>query len=223
MFASKILNEKINFDTLVVKENLVKRSDKKVKVTKENISGLPNSREMVRWTHQNEEGAISEVFQFDDSYIVAYLTKKHNEGLVPLSENTEQIRSLVLNENKYNSIVSEYTSLDSLEKYKAKFGYEIRTQDIVFSNNNINGIGFAPNLVGVSFAIDNNITFGPIKGVNNAYLIRVVSKQANNEIVNDYVPKKNSMQKELGQISPSLSFNVLKESANIEDNRFEFY
>ena len=31
------------------------------------------------------------------------------------------------------------------------------------------------------------------------------------------------MQKELGQISPSLSFNVLKEIANIEDNRFEFY
>ena len=70
-----------------------------------------------------------------------------------MSENTEQIRSLVLNENKYNSIVSEYTSLDSLEKYKAKFGYEISTQDIVFSNNNINGIGFAPNLVGVSFAM----------------------------------------------------------------------
>lgn len=223
MFASKILNEKINFDTLVVKENLVKRSDKKVKVTKENISGLPNSREMVRWIHQNDEGAISEVFQFDDSYVVAYLTKKYNEGLVPLSENTEQIRSLVLNENKYNRIAREYTSLDSLEKYKEKFGYEISTKEIVFSNNNIDGIGLAPNLVGVSFAIDNNITFGPIKGVNNAYLIKVISKQRNNEIVNDYVPKKNLMQKELGQISPSLSFNVLKEIANIEDNRFEFY
>ena len=34
-----------------------------------------------------------------------------------------------------------------------------------------------------------------------SYLIKVISKQRNNEIVNDYVPKKNLMQKELGQIS----------------------
>ena len=36
--------------------NLIKRSDKKVAANKPTISGLPNSREMVRWMYDAEVG-----------------------------------------------------------------------------------------------------------------------------------------------------------------------
>ena len=42
-FAGKIINDGIPFDTLVLADNLLKRSDKKVGVNKQNIVGLPNS------------------------------------------------------------------------------------------------------------------------------------------------------------------------------------
>ena len=83
-FAGKILNEEISFDSLVLAQNLVKRSDNKVTADKESIIGLPNSREMVRWMNKSKEGAISEVFQFDNSYVVAYLSKEYISGDIPL-------------------------------------------------------------------------------------------------------------------------------------------
>ena len=61
-FAGKILNEGIAFDSLVVEQNLVKRSDSKVTADKQSIVGLPNSREMVRWMNTAEQGKVSEVF-----------------------------------------------------------------------------------------------------------------------------------------------------------------
>ena len=89
-FAGKILNEGIAFDSLVANQNLVKRSDSKVTADKQSIVGLPNSREMVRWMNTAEQGTVSEVFQFENAYVVAYLKTTYFEGVTPLEDIKEE-------------------------------------------------------------------------------------------------------------------------------------
>ena len=107
-FAGKILNEGIAFDSLVAQQNLVKRSDSKVTADKQSIVGLPNSREMVRWMNTTDEGTVSEVFQFENSYVVAYLTKEHIKGNIPLEDIKEQISALVVKDKKADYITACY-------------------------------------------------------------------------------------------------------------------
>ena len=113
-FAGKILNEGVAFDSLVTENNLVKRSDSKVTSDKQAIVGLPNSREMVRWMNTNEAGSVSEVFQFENSYVVAYLTKEYEEGTTELEDIKEQISALVIKEKKANKITESITATNDL-------------------------------------------------------------------------------------------------------------
>ena len=58
------------------------------------------------------------MFQFDNMYVVAFLTKKHQEGYIPLSEVKEEIASLVIKENKLNYInsITNEKDLDGIAK-----------------------------------------------------------------------------------------------------------
>ena len=79
-FVSQVVTDNLPFDSVVSSENLVKRSDDQVKPNKQNIVGLPNSRPIVRWMNDSERGDVSEVFEFDNSYVVAKLTNENSEG-----------------------------------------------------------------------------------------------------------------------------------------------
>ena len=137
-FAGKILNEGIAFDSLVAQQNLAKRSDSKVTADKQNIVGLPNSREMVRWMNRTEQGKISEVFQFDNSYVVAYLKRTYIEGVAPLKDVKEQITALVLKEKKAAHISSNIKTVN-LATIAANHGGTLKSaQRANLSNLNLN-------------------------------------------------------------------------------------
>ena len=111
-FIDNIINEGSHFDTLISTNNLVKRSDKRVTANKQNIAGLANSREMVRWVHNSEVNSVSEVFQFDNSFVVANITKEYLEGPSELDDIKEQITSLVIKEKKALKILEDVKGSD---------------------------------------------------------------------------------------------------------------
>ena len=78
--------DKNPFDSIVEKENLVKRSDVNVLPSKDFITGLANSRSMVKWMNKAEVGEVSDVSELDNSYVVAILTKENKEGYKPIED-----------------------------------------------------------------------------------------------------------------------------------------
>ena len=221
-FAGKILNEKIPFDTLVNKQNLLKRSDKKVSVNKQAIIGIPNSRELVKWLNKSDVGNISEVFQFDNMYVVAFLTKKHQEGYIPLSEIKEEITSLVIKENKLNYINSttKEQDLDGI----AKSNNQVIVRGAVANMNDmtIQKVGYEPKLVGSVFGLKSSILSPPIKGKNAVFYFNVVSKDKNVSTNNTSQIKRDIKQADFANAQGAV-YNVLKDNANVKDNRSEFY
>ena len=221
-FAGKILNEKVPFDTLIESSNLVKRSDKKVTANKPTISGLPNSREMVRWLYTAEVDEVSEVFQFDNSYVVAYVTKEYSKGVSSLDDIKEQIMSLVIKEKKgleisasiKNSDLSAIASVNEVEVIKG--------QKATFSNLSIQGIGYEPELVGVAFSSQVGVLSAPIIGRNAVYVIEVLAFDEKTS-TEDFITQKLNIQKQAISYANNASYNALKEAANVKDNRVDFY
>ena len=221
-FAGKILNEGIVFDSLVVEQNLVKRSDSKVTADKQSIVGLPNSREMVRWMNTTEQGKVSEVFQFENSYVVAYLKKTYFEGVTSLEDIKEQISALVLKEKKAAHISANIKAAD-LATIAANYGQSVvSAQSANLSNLSLQGIGYEPELVGSIFATNIGAISKPIEAKNAVYVIEVIAKD-DEKTSGDSKQQKQQIQTETAAYSNGATYKVLNTEADVKDNRSDFY
>ena len=221
-FAGKILNEGIAFDSLVVEQNLVKRSDSKVTTDKQSIVGLPNSREMVRWMNTAEQGTVSEVFQFENSYVVAYLKKTYFEGVTPLKDIKEQILALVLEEKKAAHISANIKAAD-LATIATNHGQTVvSAQRANLANLSLQGIGYEPELVGSIFATNIGAISKPIEGKNAVYVIEVTAKD-DAKTSGDFTPQKQEMQKGTAAYSNGAAYKALNTDADVKDNLSDIY
>ena len=222
-FAGKILNEGITFDSLIAENNLVKRSDSKVTSNKQAIVGLPNSREMVRWMNTNKTGSVSEVFQFENSYVVAYLTKEYLEGTTELEDIKEQISALVIKEKKANKITESITESNDLASIASSNSTTIvSAQKATMANLSVQGIGYEPELVGSIFGTDVNSISGPIIGSNAVYFVEVTAID-DEKLEGNFSQQKTKILKQTSSAANGRSYNALKETANVKDNRSDFY
>ena len=220
-FAGKILNEGIAFDSLVAQQNLVKRSDSKVTADKQSIVGLPNSREMVRWMNTTDEETVSEVFQFENSYVVAYLTKEHIKGNVPLEDIKEQISALVVKDKKANYITAAITG-DDLAAIATNNGQTVvNAQRANLANLSLQGIGYEPELVGSIFGTAVGSVSSPIAGANAVYVVQVTAKD-DAKTTGDFTKQKQEAQKGAAAYANGAAYKVLNTEADVKDNRSDF-
>ena len=221
-FAGKILNEGIAFDSLVAQQNLVKRSDSKVTADKQSIVGLPNSREMVRWMNTTDEETVSEVFQFENSYVVAYLTKEHIKGNVPLEDIKEQISALVVKDKKADYITAAITG-DDLAAIATNNGQTVvSAQRANLANLSLQGIGYEPELVGSIFGTAVGSVSSPIAGANAVYVVQVTAKD-DAKTTGDFTKQKQEVQKGAAAYANGAAYKVLNTEADVKDNRSDFY
>jgi len=222
-FAGKILNEGVAFDSLIAENNLVKRSDSKVTSDKQAVVGLPNSREMVRWMNTNEAGSVSEVFQFENSYVVAYLTKEYEEGTTELEDIKEQISALVIKEKKANKITDSITATNDLASIASSNSTTVvSAQKATMANLSVQGIGYEPELVGSIFGTKLNSISAPITGNNAVYVVEVIAID-DEKLEGNFSQQKTNIVKQASSAANGQSYNALKESANVQDNRSDFY
>ena len=222
-FVSQVVTDNNPFDSIVNKENLVKRSDFKVGKNKENITGLANSRSIVRWMNNAEVGEVSEVFEFDNSYVVAKLINENEEGYTPLEELENNLKEEIRSEKKYEKLINkmgEYSNLEELsELFKVEIVRDVKGQLSLLSVNNL---GYVPELVGAVFATDIGEVSEPIKSQNSVNVIRVSSKDEYRS-QGDFSQEQKSMMDKIKNYAITTSFKTLQKDANLIDNRSEIY
>ena len=202
---------------------MAKRSDKKVTANKPTISGLSNSRELVRWMYTTAKvGSISEVFQFDNSYVVAYLTKEYVKGVPELEDIKEQITALVIKEKKASKISKSIKTSDLASIASANDTSVVSDQKTTFANLKLDGIGYEPELVGGIFANKVGAVSSPITGRNGVYVVQVTAiDKATSQA--DFGVQKLNMQTQASSYANNASYNALKKAADVQDNRVDFY
>ena len=129
---------------------------------------------------------------------------------------------MVIKEKKASKISKDITNFDLASIASANATTVVSGQQATFSNLSIQGIGYEPELVGSIFANKPGIVSSPITGRNAIYVVEVttIDKATSN---GDFTTKKSNMQNEASSSANNASYNALKEAANVQDNRVDFY
>ncbi len=225
-FAGALLNtDTTTFDDLVTKQNLAKRNQEKVIPSTQNISGLANSRGLIRWMNESKAGNVSDVFEFDNNYVVAILTKINEEGDVPLEDVKTEIESKVRKESKAKMIIEEINALNynSLFELAAAMNSQVQeASKATFLSSQVQNLGNEPALVGIVSAYEKEVLSDPIVGNNAVFVAKVLSKNEA-RTSGDFSKQKDQIAQALKQNASNSAYNTIKENAGVIDNRNEFY
>ena len=222
-FVSQVVTDNNPFDSIVEKENLVKRSDVNVLPSKEFITGLANSRSIVKWMNKAEVGEVSDVFEFDNSYVVAILTKENKEGYTPLEDIENNIKEEIKAEKKYEALLArteDYSNFEDLsEIYNTTIVKDVKGK---LSSLSVDNLGYVPEVLGAVYGTEVGEISNPVKAQNSLIFVRVTARdQYRGE--GDFSAEQKSMTDKIKNYSITASFKALQDDAGLIDNRSEIY
>jgi len=218
-----------SFNAAITENGYNKRSSEKVTSMINKIPGLEFSRGIVQWAFLDNTsvGDVSQVYSFDDHFVVASLKAIHDEEYQQLEDIKDNIKPLVLREKKaeilMNKVESALATTKDLNALAGQLGVEVETVDAAtFSSPNIPGYGREPEVVGTVFSMEPGSISEAVKGTQAIYVIQL-DKIEEAGMKNDFSREATAM---ANQFRTRIRRDVPKaiEDANeIEDNRYMYY
>lgn len=211
-----------NIADLAKENNFKHQTADKIEALSENIKGLGNQREIVRWSFDKDNN-IGDVKRFDldnGDYAVVILNNRFEKGLMSVEAARFKVETKLKKQKKATLIHNkiEGTTLEEMAKSVNKTISKANKISITNSNLNVGG-----NDVNVAAALlyinENDIKI--IDGINGVFIVKVVKKTMPFEIKNFTTYTKAITTKLQGRVSKI--FKTLKEESEIEDNRALFY
>ncbi|MEM8939302.1 MAG: SurA N-terminal domain-containing protein [Bacteroidota bacterium] len=206
------------------------------------VGRLVDARTLVLWLYNDGEvGAVSDVREIGDQYIVAAMTALQKEGVANLEDVRNQVKRKVKNEKKAEVIISKLNGLDAsdIESIAIAYGDEAKngSADFQLFSNNITGIGYAPEVVGLSLALDEEEMTRAFAVQDGVALIKLTGKDIPEDLEDYSSYTIQVSRKRLGSNSLLADFplsyfrifisgkidDAIKEFAEIEDMRYKFF
>ena len=147
------------FRKLAEEQGLRIQKGNRVNKNAQRIGGLLEARSLVLWLYNDGEvGAVSDVKEINDKYIVAAMVSEQEEGVANLDDVRNQVERKVRNEKKAVIAIEKLNSLEvsDIEEMVAAYGEGAKsgTTDFQLFSNSITGVGYSPDAVGLSFSLD---------------------------------------------------------------------
>lgn len=198
-----------------------------VELTPEDISvGMLNDgREIVKWAYKSDKGDISEIFNIENKFLVAALTNVTPAGYAPLKSLESYLKMQLLADKKADMIMKSLSekSPKTLDAYASAMSSKIDTAKFVtFNTSVITGIGREPALCGVAPYASVGQLQGPVKGNNGVYVLAVTKKDESSVPMNAEMEKRKYEQMMYSILSSQI-MEVMKDKADIENNRVKFF
>ena len=214
-----LANDK-KFDVAAKEMKLTVPPAVKLMALDENIQGVGNQREIVRWAYTAKQGEIKR-FNIPTGHVVATLKTINEAGLLPIDEAKMAVGTILRNKKKAELIKVKMSGA-TLEAVSKATGSPVKeAKDVVAANSYIETIGQEPKVVGTAFALKAGKVSETIEGNSGVFKIKAKSATKAPAPANytDNVNKLNGQAR--GSISGRV-YNTLKKDADIEDNRAEF-
>ena len=228
-----VFNTTSKFEIAIEKEDFAKvakdndytlRPVSGLRALDENIPGLGIQRAVVKWAFE-KNSKVGDVRRFNlnsGGYVVAQITEVNEAGLMSLDKAIVRARAQILKDKK-TEIIRNRVLAQSLEPLASAEGQTVKTAtEIRMTNPVLTGAGREPKIVGVAFGLNDGETSGLIQGENGVYMIQVVKKTPAPSIASYLSFATRIRQARVGNVNTQV-FNALKEAADIEDNRSDFY
>ena len=220
------------FTKAIAEQGLNKRVANDIAPQQKTLPGLTNPRSLIISLFQTEQGKIildnsqQAVFEVGDKYVVAYCTRKQEDGIAPVKVVENDIRFALIKDKKAEVISDEFRKNEgtgkTIDDIARAMGLTVQeATQINFKSYTVPGAGTEPTLIAAAtVAVQGEVT-GPVKGTNGVYLL-----VANNISVSQAEDVK-ALQARLGstfQMRGNFeAYEALRKGANIVDKRYKFY
>lgn len=216
-----------DFNEKAQEAGVVKRVAENVTAVDFSVPGLANPREVVRWAYEVKLGAVSELFDLDDKYVIARLTAIQPEGISSLKLVRSEVETEVRQQKKGEQLAAKLREamggVPDLAAVAAKLGDSVRTADkVTLRNPMVPGAGYEPKLAGSIFGSEPGKLGGPVKGMTGVYAFAVKDFTEPAPVTDPAEAKAGTANQLRQQYMPFL-FEALQDKTKIEDNRAEFY
>lgn len=230
------------FRRLAEEQNLTVRSANRIGKNDQRVGPMMEARGLVLWLYNEAStGAVSDVKEVNDRYVVAAMTAEQEEGVANLSEVRNQVERKVRNEKKAESIMNKLSGLDASDVESMAIAYgdgaKTGTADVQMFSNSITGVGYAPEAIGLSFALDEEEMTRPFGLQDGVIVVKLSAKDIPADMSDYSAFALQVSRSRLGQnvvvadfplsyfrlFVPRKIDEAIKEFAEIEDMRYKFF
>ena len=189
------------------------------------LPNMENQRRLVQWLF-NEETNVDDFKRFDLSsggYVIVQLTEKNEEGLMSPGLASLSVLPILKNKKKAKIIIDNNKKYGSLEELASNNNLEIQNVSALNQSTPIVAqAGFEPKVIGTAFGLEVEGVSSLFEGETGVYMIRL-NNLKNADEIESYSAFENQL---TNKRRTNLDFNIvqsLKKSAEISDNRSEYY
>ena len=191
------------------------------------IARIGKARQVIGWLFRDaSEGEVSPVYELDDQYVVAVMTGEQEEGTAGLNEVRLEVTEKVKNEKKGELIVQKLKQLSgSLDDIASSYGEDasvLTSSNVKISTTSLPSAGGADEAIGKAFSLSDGQVSDPIATDNGIVIIQLEGITPAPEIA-DYTMHSNNLKRAREGRSSYYLGELIKEAANVKDERYKFF
>ena len=214
---------KKDFATLAKEAKLTVNPSVRIKAIDEGFGSITNQRQIVKWAFADDSnvGNVKRFEVLNVGHVIAKLKSVTPKGLMVVSEARPQVEQILKNKKKAEKIKAKLTGSSLLAIATANKVTVQQAIDLTIENPAMPGAGYEPKVVGTAFAAAAGKVSAPIEGNAGVYVVvtKTNVKAPNLKKHDEYVNKlKQQVSSYAGRV-----VNALRNEADIQDNRAEFY
>jgi peptidyl-prolyl cis-trans isomerase D len=215
--------QKGDFSQIAKTQELALKPVNKIGALDATIPGVGNNRSIVNWAF-GEDVSVGDVKRFSilDGYVVVQLTRKSPKGLMSIAEASALVMPKLRNINKAKQIMATISG-DDLDAIASSQGITLQNATaITMAAPTIPGAGAEPEVVGAAFAKAAGETTSLIAGEKGVFKVRVTAVN-NAPALENYASFANQLNSAATPAVNTKVYQALKNAAEIEDNRANFF
>jgi len=197
-----------------------------IKKLDERISGLGNQRSIIKWAFKkNTKPGETDLFETNEGFVIAQLVERREEGLKSVESVAKEVTP-ILERQKQAAKLRGQISGDDLNSIAANYNVEVeRASAVNIENPNLPGVGKEPKVVGAAFALEEGKVSRPVEGEKGVFVVKLLSRSEAAELPSYSAIAKEETEKRVRGLQGQNSklIKALREAAEIEDNRFDFF
>ncbi len=220
-FAAKLNSDKASFADAANEAGSSVRFAQ-IKAGDTNVEGINQSKEIVRWAFEAEDGDVSNVISIDNTNIVAKLVATTEHGYTPWNRVKAEIQNEILIRKKQEYIKTQTAQLTSLDEIAAKDNLTSKeAESINFNSYYIPELGVVPEVIGAITATTTGTLSKPI-GTNYGVVWFEITSQEETDLNSPEQEQVVLQTNSLTAIQNRI-YNAVLQNANIKDYRVKFF
>ena len=218
-FASRVNNAE-SFDSVSTNNQLNVMKGDFLKEMDASVMGINASRSIIQWMFNKEtvKGNISDVFDYDNTIVVAILNDIRPKGVAPMEDVKEFIKPLVIRDVKAKQLIEKLGSASDINQFATNNNIAVDSATISFNTYSLPIYGPEQNVQGHMFA-DKTGIMGPLQGDQGVYVFVVDNVNPAPENKLDYRFTKEQVIGGFVQMADQGAYNAIDEAAEISDFR----